>query len=181
MQIQEFSRSLDKAGDNCNWPTIIHLPLIYYSMHRKIAYFFTLYLLLSLSWGLEAQIAYLDVPDQTLTVGQSATFDLTSDGDNEINISVNMSGSTFITFTRPALNSGVSQTATLQLSGPNIRKLAAGDVIGPSSGTYTAGSTFFVPLVFRRFFLGPHHHLMICMWAFGLYETRGARIMPGFG
>ncbi|WCL82026.1 Ig-like domain-containing protein [Saprospira sp. CCB-QB6] len=112
-------------------------------MHRKIAYILTLFLLWSLSWGLKAQIAYVDVPDQTLTVGQSATFDLTSDGDNEINISVNLSGSTFITFTRPALNAGVSQTATLQLSGPNIQKLAAGASIGPSSGTYTAGSTFF--------------------------------------
>jgi len=152
MQIQEFSRSLDKARDKCNWPTIIQRPLIYYSMHRKIAYFFTLYLLLSLSWGLEAQIAYLDVPDQTLTAGQSATFDLTSDGDNEINISVNMSGSTFITFTRPALNAGVSQTATLQLSGPNIQKLAAGDVIGPSSGTYTAGSTFFCSACIQALF-----------------------------
>lgn len=94
----------------------------------------------SLSFG---QIIHTDVPDQTLTLGQFQSYDLNTDGFDDVTVSVNFSGGTFISLTRPTIGPGVSQVQTLQLGGSLIDKLALSESIEPSSGTYTSGSTSF--------------------------------------
>lgn len=91
--------------------------------------------------SLKATIRYQDVPDQTIALGQFALYDLTGDGSNDIALTVNFSGNTFIALSMPTIgNVGSSNVQVLGVGG-NISKLPTAFSVGAASGTYTTSQT----------------------------------------
>jgi uncharacterized protein YjdB len=90
--------------------------------------------------GLQATILYQDIPDQTLALGQFGLYDLTGDGTNDLAVTVNFSGTTFMALSTPTIGTAGSSNVQSLVSGANIRKLNAAFFVD-GTGSYITGST----------------------------------------
>ena len=92
-------------------------------------------------FGSQATIRYQDVADQTIALGQFALYDLTGDGSNDIALTVNFAGNTFIALSTPTIGNIGSSSVQVLGTSINVSKLPTAFSVGPASGTYTTSQT----------------------------------------
>lgn len=108
---------------------------------KKIIHYLLLISLLLTPFSSQATIRYQDVADQTIALGQFALYDLTGDGSNDIALTVNFSGNTFIALSTPTIGNIGSSSVQVLGTGINVSKLPTAFSVGPASGTYTTSQT----------------------------------------